>query len=526
MTSSSLPSFNPVPSSDRIDALDVLRGFALVGICIANVEFFNRPVVESGYGIPSGLHGLDWGVAFIVAYLVSGKFWTIFSLLFGMGFALMLDRAEAAGRRFVPIYGRRIAVLFVIGVLHHSLLWSGDILISYAIGAIALLLTLKAPPPAIVAAFLFCLALTQFPGFSFAAWAFAPILFAGVIALYLRAPNRFIFPALAFVPGVLMLVAALVTTIGDGAADWPLAVAGVLFVVLGLLAWRYREPEILRPLRAGAMIAMLTFALIALDGGMRYFAPEAAPVDSASVTSATGERVSEEQAQVLRHREQVARSREEERVLTGSNYRTMVEMRVRHLDQRLRDEISFAVLLVGVFLVGVWFVRSGVIARADEHLPMLRRLALFGISFGVGLGLLGALISTGRPAGVDDQGYDFANALAMLGSLPAALGYIAAVLLMLHGGGVLARIRLLAPFGRMALSNYLTQSVVFALLFYGHGLGWWGIGRTAQVGIALLLCVVQIGISHWWLARFQYGPVEWLWRALTYLQVPAIRRVE
>lgn len=543
MTRAPQSTFTPTPSSHRLDALDVLRGFALIGICVANVEFFNRPVVESGQGIPAGLHGLDRVVAFLVAYFVSGKFWTIFSLLFGMGFALMLERAQAAGRPFLPVYGRRIAVLLGFGLLHHSLLWSGDILISYAIGAMTLLLTLMAPPRALVAAFLLCAALTLYPGFGFAAWAFTPILFAGAIALYLRAERGFWFAALAVVPGALMLLAAFVTAIGDGAADWPLAVAGLLLVALGLLAWRYRAPQILRPLRAGVTIVMLTFALIALDGGMRYFAPDSAAADSASVTSTTsatsttststtsntsntsasGETASAGQTEEARYREQAARSREEERVLTANSYPAAVAMRIRHLDERLRDEIGFSVLLLGVFLVGVWFVRSGVIAHAGDHLPLLRRLAWAGVPFGVGLGLLGSLISTGRPAGVDDHGYDFANALAMLGSLPAALGYIAAVLLMLHSRGVLAQVRVLAPFGRMALTNYLAQSLVFALLFYGHGLGWWGIARTTQVGIALLLCAVQIGLSHWWLARFQYGPAEWLWRALTYLTWPRMR---
>ena len=60
-------------------------------------------------------------------------------------------------------------------------------------------------------------------------------------------------------------------------------------------------------------------------------------------------------------------------------------------------------------------------------------------------------------------------------------------------------------------------------LFYAHGMGLWGIGRAAQVGIALGLCALQIALSHWWLARFQYGPVEWVWRALTYLSWPPMR---
>jgi uncharacterized membrane protein YeiB len=65
---------------------------------------------------------------------------------------------------------------------------------------------------------------------------------------------------------------------------------------------------------------------------------------------------------------------------------------------------------------------------------------------------------------------------------------------------------------------------VFSLLFHAHGLGLWGIGRTEQVVIALLLCALQIVFSHWWLARFQYGPLEWVWRALTYLTWPRLRR--
>ena len=62
------------------------------------------------------------------------------------------------------------------------------------------------------------------------------------------------------------------------------------------------------------------------------------------------------------------------------------------------------------------------------------------------------------------------------------------------------------------------------LLFYAHGLGLWGMGRALQVGIALALCALQIGFSHWWLARYRYGPVEWLWRALTYRMLPAFRQ--
>lgn len=522
MTSHALPAFSPVPSAHRLDALDVLRGFALIGICIANVEFFNRPVAESGNGIPAGLHGLDWLVAFIVAYFVSGKFWTIFSLLFGMGFALMLERARTAERAFLPAYGRRIAVLGLFGLLHYLLLWSGDILISYAIGALALILMLYARAGWMIGALAACLVLVQFPGLGFAGWLVTPLVFAGLVGTYLRAEQRALFPLVAIVPGSLMLLAAVLNFVGGKGELGALLAIGAVLVLLGLLAWCFPQPEPARPLRAGIAIFMLTYGLTALDGAIRHYAPELGSVSN--VTSATGEETDAASATLLQYRERAARSIEEKEVLTNGRYADAVAMRLAHLEARMRDETGFVVVGVSVFLVGVWFVRSGVIANAGRHLPLFRRLAVGGIGFGVGLGLLSSLISTGRPPGLDDGGYDLANALMTIGSLPASLGYVAAVLLALHGSGILSRVRILAPFGRMALSNYLMQSLVFSLLFYAHGLGWWGIGRSEQVGIALLLSALQIVFSYWWLARFQYGQLEWVWRALTYLTWPPMRR--
>jgi len=521
----SLPALSP--ATDRLDALDVLRGFALIGICIANVEFFNRPVVESGQGIPAGLHGLDRLVAFLVAYLVSGKFWTIFSLLFGMGFALMLERARVAARPFAPTYGRRVGVLLAIGLLHHTLLWSGDILISYAAGAFALMLALLAPARVLVTALIACIALPQMPELGLLGWLLAPVVLATLVALYLRARQAWLFPLVTIGTGLLMLLAALLAASGSKGGDTTMLTAvGAIFTGLGLLAC-WRGPAEQKPLRIGVQIVLLTYCLIAVEAGMRHFAPAVGQTtvvsSTGSVSSADDESVPAADGRVLRYREQIARSTEERVVLTQGSYPDAVAMRFRQLDERMVDEVGFSVLLVGVFLIGVWFVRSGVIARAADHKPLYRRLAIVGIPLGVGLGVLGSLIATGRPPGVDDGGHDLAHALLSLGSLPAALGYIGAVMLMLQSRGALARIRLLAPFGRMALSNYLVQSLVFSLLFYANGMGLWGIGRTMQVCIALGLCALQICLSHWWLARFQYGPVEWIWRALTYLTLPPMR---
>ena len=125
--------------------------------------------------------------------------------------------------------------------------------------------------------------------------------------------------------------------------------------------------------------------------------------------------------------------------------------------------------------------------------------------------------------GADNDGFGFAFSLVMLGNLPACLGYVGVVVLMLHSRSPLARVALLAPMGRMALSNYLTHSLVFTTLSYGYGLGTFGMERIWQAACVVLMIALQLPFSHWWLARFRYGPMEWLWRGFTYRETPRLR---
>ena len=122
------------------------------------------------------------------------------------------------------------------------------------------------------------------------------------------------------------------------------------------------------------------------------------------------------------------------------------------------------------------------------------------------------------------DGWGIAVGLSLLGNLPACLGYVGLVVLMLHSQTVFSRIRVLGPLGRMALTNYLAQSLICAIYFYGYALGHWGMPRAQQVLFVLVIYAAQIVFSHWWLSRFHYGPMEWLWRGLTYGHVPQFRR--
>jgi uncharacterized protein len=103
-----------------------------------------------------------------------------------------------------------------------------------------------------------------------------------------------------------------------------------------------------------------------------------------------------------------------------------------------------------------------------------------------------------------------------------AIGYAATVALLVVDGGRL--ITVFAPVGRMALTNYLMHSIICVVLSYGFGFGlWWRIGASTPLLVALAIIAVQIPFSAWWLSRYRFGPVEWIWRRLTYGQPLPLR---
>jgi len=184
----------------------------------------------------------------------------------------------------------------------------------------------------------------------------------------------------------------------------------------------------------------------------------------------------------------------------------------------------FGPTILGLFLIGAWFVRSGAIANPAANPALFRNLALLGGFLGLPLVVLGAWLMPTMDPGRVDLIVAVATTANLLGSLLMALGYLAGVVLLLQVARWAARLAVLAPAGRMALTNYLTQSVVCTLVFYGYGLGLYEqLPRFWQVPFVLALFCAQVALSHWWLARFRFGPAEWLWRTLTYLKLQPMR---
>ena len=565
------PMLRPIASNERIQALDVVRGFALIGIFLMNIEFFNRPIAELGAGLPTSLQGADWWAGYLIYVLVQGKFWTMFSLLFGMGFAVMLTRAERAGRSFLVPYVRRIAALAVFGAMHHIFLWAGDILFSYAVGAMCLLLLLWASRALLVVAIAAIAASAMLvPGFEFMWQVLGGIVFVLIGSIFLRSEFRLDFgdgrglPALSFaffcmsaIALVLALVAGQDWTPVPALARWPILIGAFFFSLVGYLSARYKDPVETRPRRLGGAMyiipfcVMLSFGLLQLFGAARPVATEAqvsaataeiraeeaaeksaaaAPAKSAPGKDADTNKSPTEEAARREAQRRIGRAEQEQEIATErelettGSYADLVRMRAHEFAEHAPGEFGFATLIIGMFLLGYWFVRSGIMEHAREHLPLFRRLAMIGIPVGVGLGILASLITTHQTPGLVRDPYQTAIALTMIGNLPACLGYVGLIVLMLHSKGPFSRVRVLAPLGRMALTNYLTHSTICALYFYGHGGENYGMHRATQVGFVFAVIALQVLFSHLWLSQFRYGPMEWLWRAITYWQLPAMRR--
>lgn len=129
------------PSHDRLLALDAARGFALLGIFLVNIQFFAAPIGEVlEFRPPAGGSIAEAALWWFNKVLCEGKFYPMFSLLFGMGLVLLSRRIRGAGRRFWPIYLRRLVVLGALGIAHIVLLWYGDVLLVYSVCGVVLLI--------------------------------------------------------------------------------------------------------------------------------------------------------------------------------------------------------------------------------------------------------------------------------------------------------------------------------------------------------------------------------------------------
>jgi uncharacterized protein len=179
-------------------------------------------------------------------------------------------------------------------------------------------------------------------------------------------------------------------------------------------------------------------------------------------------------------------------------------------------------MAIGRMLIGMGLMKLGVFSAQRSRRFYTWMLA---IGYGVGLPLMvfdaWELIRHSFSANYEFHGGIFLNAF---GSIVVAMGHVGLLMLIVQSGALSWLTKRLAAVGRMALSNYLTHSIVGTTLFYGYGFGLFGtINRTALAAIVLVIWVSQLLLSPIWLAHFRFGPAEWLWRSLTYGQPQPMR---
>ena len=175
-------------------------------------------------------------------------------------------------------------------------------------------------------------------------------------------------------------------------------------------------------------------------------------------------------------------------------------------------------MFLGLFLLGLYAGRRRILENPAGHRRLLRRIVVWGFPVGLASTLAGVALRVA---------FDIETAIAMpwfplammastaFGTIPFALAYIAAAALLIQQPAWHARLKRFGPVGRMALSNYLSQTVICMAIFYGGDL--LGTYRPAlYLLVSLAIFAVQVWWSAWWLARYRFGPMEWVWRSLTY----------
>jgi uncharacterized protein len=388
---------HPIAARERIDVIDILRGFTIFGILLVNMPLYAWPNWGPMRAMRAQLPGgpFDEAASWFLWLFAEDKFYPLLSFLFGWGFSIQLARAPAA--TFLSVYRRRLLALLLIGLLHGLLVWSGDILVTYALVGFCLL--------------------------SFRACRQKTILVFAIVFLLLP---------IALFPVQRELNQRLFTHVVAADVDYK-------------LLWN----EALRTYAHGS------FAEI---------------------------------------------SRE----------------RARALAWNLSWPISLLQIL-GLFLLGLYAGRRQFFQNLQAHLFFLRKALWWALL----LGAIGLLVRAGVFKLPEILGPSFSSfgqeALETTGNLALSFFYADALIVLVHRPAWNGRLAPLAAVGRMALSNYLFQSLLLTTLFYSYGFGLYGRVRPAA-GLALGVAIysVQVPLSLWWLRHFRFGPMEWVWRSLTY----------
>ena len=475
------PPLGPIAEPQRIVTLDVLRGFALFGIFMVNMQFFALPFAEfvapKAFDDGPVTERLAWA---FVKFLFEYKFISLFSLLFGVGLVIQMARAEARGRRFAPVFLRRLVVLALMGLVHGLLLWYGDILFIYACVGTILLLCRRARAKylLIAAGAIVALVLTLQIAFLGVMLVFADALELsdGSSPPAVTVPSDE--PASEDSPAAELEVAPA----DDDAAGGEVATEAPQE---SDLAWSERNPELAERFPWLAVMIDSEFNMV----GDTWLDAETAAYETGPFTDALGFR--------------------------GVTYVLVVVAAVLSYGWR-----ALSMFFLGAALMKLQFFLP---ARRVWH----RRLCVWGLGIGLPLELAFTSLAYFGTSEGKFAPTMLGGLLHEVGSYAMCLGLVGGMTLLVSSGAMRWLTGAMACVGRLALSNYLLQTVVSTSIMYWWGLAWFGdVTRVQQLGLVLLIYAAQLVASVIYLRFFTIGPLEWLWRTVTYMRPqPILRRV-
>ncbi|MFO8000124.1 MAG: DUF418 domain-containing protein [Marinilabilia sp.] len=407
---------SPTNAQDRVVILDVLRGFALLGILMVNMQWMNAPVAVSFSSISLWESFPDKLAEFLIRTLFESKFYVLFSLLFGYGFWLFLHKPSASPGQAVKIYVWRLVLLFFFGAAHVLLLWPGDILVWYAL--LGLLL----------------------------------VLFRNVS--------------------------------GKGLLKW-VVVLLLIPAVATAISWLLIELAMMHPESAKEV--------------------EAALKEQESSAVALASKALE--------------------IYQQGSFAEIFRIRLKEYGLLLPAVIFFYPNVLAMFLLGQYAARKGFLTNLEANLEFFRKWLKAGFLIGVPLNICYAVIAMNVPVNEMSGLMVLSYLLSGFGGPLLTLAYVSAIVLMFYKGLLLKLFLKLAPVGRMALTNYLLQSIIAVVLFHSYGFGLYGqVSLWQGVVLTVVIFALQIPLSILWLKHFYFGPFEWLWRSLTYMKRQPMKR--
>jgi uncharacterized protein len=479
---------NPIDNESRIHVMDLLRGFALIGILFMNIEWFNRPISDL-LSFDFQLTGLDWAASWLVKVFVEGKFYRIFSLLFGMGFAIMLLKAQAADKPFGAWFSRRMLALFIFGMLHLIFLWNGDILHDYAVGGLLLL------------GFVFLLHTDRFAKHNH------PSTFVK-FGLWVMAVPLFISIAVSLFFGITRTHQVM-------SQDWQQQVTIIEQADIQVAALSAQAEK-------RALVIDPTIITENLDESSNIVEDEKVDIENLSPE----ERMAYEIEEWVTYKLEMKQKHDEEtNAFTQTSYAVATKFRAQQSLMFLKFTPIMAIFIcLPLFMIGYWLVASERITKPQSHKTFFDILCWGGLIIGFILNISGTYLVLHPAAKGAIELEVIGESLQYYGQLVLAFGYIGLFVKLSQKANFLKWFSWLAPLGKMALTNYIGHSIILTSLFYGYAGGMFGqISRAEQMLIVVAIILFQAIFSKLWLSYYKFGPLEWLWRSLTYLTWQPLR---